>query len=88
MPHLTIEYSGDLAASRPAGLLADLNAFLAQGGLFAEADIKSRLLCVDDWCVGTQPERVAAGGCSPVTQSANAPVPILLSSSVCRCSTW
>lgn len=55
MPHLTIEYSGSLAASRPRDLLLQLNSLLANNGLFAEADIKSRLLRVDDWCVGTAP---------------------------------
>jgi len=53
MPHLTLEYTADLAATRPADLLPRLNRQLADSGLFAEADIKSRAICLDDWCVGT-----------------------------------
>lgn len=54
MPHLTLEYTANLGATRPADLLLRANRCLAASGLFAEADIKSRSVCLDDWYVGTE----------------------------------
>ena len=52
MPHLTLEYSSNLSLD-PAASLAALNRCLADSGLFEEADIKSRALALDIFCVGT-----------------------------------
>lgn len=53
MPHLTVDYTANLAPTRPADLLPRLNRCLVDSGLFAEADIKSRAVRLDDWCIGT-----------------------------------
>lgn len=54
MPHLTLEYTDNLTATLAADVLPRLNRVLLASGLFAEADIKSRALCLDRWCVGVE----------------------------------
>lgn len=53
MPHLTLEYSANLSdALDPPALLAGINAELAASGHFAEPDIKSRAIRLDDYLIG------------------------------------
>ncbi len=54
MPHLTLEYTANLALA-PAAALGAINAAAFDTGLFGEADIKSRAYCVDDFRIGIQP---------------------------------
>lgn len=54
MPHLTVEYSNNLGAQDFQGLLTDLNAELLASGQFEEIDIKSRLIRLDDYLIGSQ----------------------------------
>lgn len=54
MPHLTLEYTDNLAAHLAPDLLPRLNRALLDSGLFAEADIKSRARRLDQWCVGVE----------------------------------
>ncbi len=56
MPHLTLEYSGNLRFPNPPALLLKLNQALVASGQFGEIEIKSRALRQDDFMVGTQPE--------------------------------
>ncbi|MGL4767615.1 MAG: 5-carboxymethyl-2-hydroxymuconate Delta-isomerase [Formosimonas sp.] len=51
MPHLTVEYSANLALDAQAVLLR-LNQTLLDSGEFDELDIKSRMLRLDDFRVG------------------------------------
>jgi 5-carboxymethyl-2-hydroxymuconate isomerase len=53
MPHLTFEYTGNLAKLDLLPALKKLNLSLADSGEFEEADIKSRALRLDDFVVGT-----------------------------------
>lgn len=53
MPHLIIEYTANLTAFSPSNALWLANQALINSGLFAESDIKSRALCLDQFLVGT-----------------------------------
>jgi 5-carboxymethyl-2-hydroxymuconate isomerase len=53
MPHLTVEYSGNLAALPMNTLLLELNEALAASGQFEAHDIKSRAVMFDHFLVGT-----------------------------------
>ena len=50
MPHLTVEYSANLM---PHDVLLQLNRALVASKQFEESDIKSRLLKMDDFLIGT-----------------------------------
>ncbi|WP_434515731.1 5-carboxymethyl-2-hydroxymuconate Delta-isomerase [Dechloromonas sp. ARDL1] len=52
MPHLTLEYTRNLADFDPVQALAALNEAMFDSGLFGESDIKSRALGLDDFQVG------------------------------------
>lgn len=52
MPHLTIEYTVNLADISPDDLLRRANRALLGSGLFDEPDIKSRALCRTHFLVG------------------------------------
>ena len=52
MPHLTLEYSGNLPVSAKV-LLLNMNAALAASAHFKEIDIKSRAVRFDEFAVGT-----------------------------------
>lgn len=54
MPHLTLEYTANLALD-PAAMLAAINAAAFDSGLFGESDIKSRALCLADFRTGIHP---------------------------------
>lgn len=58
MPHLTLEYSANLAtlapAFNPAAALAAINRAAFASGLFGEADIKSRALACEQFCIGVE----------------------------------
>lgn len=58
MPHLTLEYSANLAtlapAFKPAAALAAINRAAFASGLFSEADIKSRALACEQFCIGVE----------------------------------
>lgn len=53
MPHLTIEYSSNLATAITPAVLRTLNLALLGTGQFEEADIKSRALGFDCVAIGT-----------------------------------
>lgn len=53
MPHLTLEYTANLAID-PAAALTAINAAAFDSGLFGEADIKSCALCLGDFRTGVQ----------------------------------
>ncbi|MGE8226722.1 MAG: 5-carboxymethyl-2-hydroxymuconate Delta-isomerase [Stenotrophomonas sp.] len=53
MPHLTIEYSNNLATAVTPAVLRTLNLALLGTGQFEEADIKSRALGFDCVAIGT-----------------------------------
>lgn len=55
MPHLTLEYSNNLANFAPARALAALNTAMFDSGLFSEPDIKSRALALEHFQVGIRP---------------------------------
>jgi 5-carboxymethyl-2-hydroxymuconate isomerase len=50
MPHLNVEYSDNLM---PHDVFLQLNRALVASGQFEEPDIKSRLLKMDDFLIGT-----------------------------------
>ena len=54
MPHLTLEYTRNLADFDPAQALAALNEAMFDSGLFGEADIKSRALACEQFCIGVE----------------------------------
>lgn len=58
MPHLTLEYSANLATLaptfNPAAALAAINRAAFASGLFGEADIKSRALACEQFCIGVE----------------------------------
>ena len=54
MPHLTLEYTRNLAALDAEALLWKLNAALVASGHFEEIDIKSRAVPLDTFAVGTE----------------------------------
>lgn len=54
MPHLSIQYTENLASFDVAGCLAQANAALARSGHFKEFDIKSRAFPVSEFQVGAQ----------------------------------
>ena len=54
MPHLTLEYSNNLANFAPARALAALNSAMFDSGLFSEPDIKSRALALEHFRVGVR----------------------------------
>jgi len=53
MPHLTVEYTSNLAALPMGTLLLRLNEALATSGQFEEHDIKSRAVALTEFLVGT-----------------------------------
>ena len=53
MPHLTIEYTANLAGLDADALLADANQRLAASGHCREADIKSRARRLETFRIGT-----------------------------------
>lgn len=53
MPHLTIDYTGNLRSLDTQALLTDANRRLAASGHFAEGDIKSRARMHDAFRIGT-----------------------------------
>ncbi|KWO47071.1 5-carboxymethyl-2-hydroxymuconate isomerase [Burkholderia ubonensis] len=53
MPHLTLEYSGNLDGFDADATLVALNEALAGSGHFIELDIKSRATRFDDFVIGT-----------------------------------
>jgi len=54
MPHLTLEYSRNLASALDVGaVLSDVNRVLAASGHFQEADIKSRAIGFEHVAIGT-----------------------------------
>ncbi|WP_114361409.1 5-carboxymethyl-2-hydroxymuconate Delta-isomerase [Ciceribacter lividus] len=55
MPHLTLEYTKNLANFDAFRALRDLNEALAATNVFAELNIKSRAIRLDDFAVGTMP---------------------------------
>ncbi|MBN3003448.1 5-carboxymethyl-2-hydroxymuconate isomerase [Chromobacterium alkanivorans] len=52
MPHLTLEYSGNLSGFAAADALLDINRALLASGHFEEADIKSRAVALDACRIG------------------------------------
>ena len=54
MPHLTLEYSANLARLDPSATLAALNRALAASGQFDDLDIKSRATSFADFAVGSR----------------------------------
>lgn len=54
MPHLTLEYTANLAAFDAAAALAVINGAALASGEFAEADIKSRAVCLDHHRTGVE----------------------------------
>lgn len=54
MPHLTVEYSGNLPGFDPAATLAALNKVLIASAQFEEMDVKSRALRRDHFHVGAE----------------------------------
>ena len=52
MPHLTVEFTNNLAAIDPASVLTRLNSVLIASGQFEGPDIKSRAMSLDSYCVG------------------------------------
>ncbi len=59
MPHLTFEYTSNLASLDIKLCLRELNQVLVDSGQFEEIDIKSRALRFDDFFIGTNPEQRA-----------------------------
>ena len=55
VPHCTLEYSDNLTDFAAGQMLAALNAGLLASGLFAEADIKSRAVRLEQFAVGVAP---------------------------------
>lgn len=55
MPHLTLEYTRNLAGFVPAHALAAVNEAMFDSGLFSEPDIKSRAIGLDCFQVGVRP---------------------------------
>ncbi|MCG9004159.1 5-carboxymethyl-2-hydroxymuconate isomerase [Laribacter hongkongensis] len=55
VPHCTLEYSANLTDFAAGRMLAALNAGLLASGLFAEADIKSRAIRLEQFAVGVVP---------------------------------
>jgi 5-carboxymethyl-2-hydroxymuconate isomerase len=53
MPHLTVEYTNNLAALPMGALLLRLNEALATSCQFEEHDIKSRAVPLQDFLIGT-----------------------------------
>lgn len=53
MPHLTVEYTGNLGAQAdiPALLRKANTVLIAQGGVFPTGGIRSRAIRLDDFCV-------------------------------------
>lgn len=56
MPHLTLEYTNNLATLNADRILLALNHALAASGHFSAMDIKSRAIALDTWRVGTTTE--------------------------------
>lgn len=52
MPHLTLEYTNNLAGINPDHILHALNHALVASDHFSEMDIKSRAISHDTWRVG------------------------------------
>ncbi|MBI2276508.1 MAG: 5-carboxymethyl-2-hydroxymuconate Delta-isomerase [Dechloromonas sp.] len=52
MPHLTLEYTSNLARFDPARALAALNEAMFDSGLFGESDIKSRAIALTTFRTG------------------------------------
>jgi 5-carboxymethyl-2-hydroxymuconate isomerase len=56
MPHLTLEYTNNLRDFDASQALRDLNEALGATNVFAELDIKSRAIRLDEFAVGTMPD--------------------------------
>lgn len=54
MPHLTLEYTGNLPLFKAADTLLAINKMLLASAEFEELDIKSRAIRLDTYLVGTQ----------------------------------
>lgn len=57
MPHLTVEYSANVAGFDPLPALRAMNRALAATGEFKEIDIKARARRVEDFIVGTEEDQ-------------------------------
>lgn len=55
MPHLTLEFTRNLAAFDPMRALAAVNKAMLDSGLFSEPDIKSRAIGLDCFQIGVRP---------------------------------
>ena len=53
MPHLTVEYTSNLAQIRNSDILLHLNQAALASGQFGELDVKSRLIEHDSFLIGT-----------------------------------
>lgn len=56
MPHLTVEYTKDIQGIGSTSALQALNHVLVASGQFEEADIKSRVIRLETFLVGTSPD--------------------------------
>lgn len=54
MPHLTLEYTDNIARLDPAALLAAVNYAALKSGLFDEADVKSRAYAAPHFRIGLE----------------------------------
>ena len=54
MPHLTVEFTANLAGANRASFLARLNHVLVARGQFEGPDIKSRAVSLDAYRVGDE----------------------------------
>ena len=54
MPHLTLEYTRNLTGFNPSKALNAINEAMFDSGLFSEADIKSRALACEQFCIGVE----------------------------------
>lgn len=59
MPHLTLEYTNNLAPFSADGILLALNQTLVASGHFNDMDIKSRAIALETWRVGVTTEQHA-----------------------------
>ena len=54
MPQITVEYTNNLVQLASSEVLLNINQAVLASGQFEETDIKSRLLALNDFLVGTQ----------------------------------
>jgi 5-carboxymethyl-2-hydroxymuconate isomerase len=59
MPHLTVEYTGNLPQLNASHVLMALNQALVASGQFEEVDVKSRAVRLDTFLIGTSPDNRA-----------------------------